>query len=354
MRTTGTPRALGAVAALAVTLFGAAGATAGILLPTGFTARVYVTGDGISAASGGTPGRGMPSTGTLAVDHTGALYLARTGRRYSGGEYEYLASIYRIPPGGGRLTPQTEPRFFHGPPLNNAQVSAGRGGRELFVTTFDRDRRVGVVYRLIDGQTRLFAGGTPEPGLSPLLIQPEGTAVNRTGHVFVADRERGVILRLDADGQVLDPGYALVRRPRVLTVDETDHLWIGADAGAEAPWQAGPGQIWRVSPDGQARLVLEGPVVQGLAPGPGGLVFVADRQGGEIFALTPQGERTSIARFTDGDAPRGLAIAPVTPETRAAGLAGDLFVAVIRSGVFALNEIVRISGPFEDLAARRR
>ena len=353
MTATSVWRTLAAALALAAPLLApASAAVAEILLPAGFTARVYVTGDGLPTVSGDASGRGMPSTGTLAVDHTGALYLARTGRRYSGGEYDYLASIYRIPAGGGRLTPQTEPRFFHGPPLNNAQISAGRGGHELFVTTFDRDRRVGVLYRLADGRTRLLAGGTPERGLAPLLIQPEGAAVDSAGHVFVADRERGVVLRLDADGRLLDSSYARVQRPRVLAMDDTDHLWIGADAGAEAPWQAGPGQIWRVSPDGQARLILQGPVVQGLAPAAGGTVFGADRQSGEIFALTPEGERLRLARFTDGDAPRGLAFAPATPETRAAGLAGDLFVAVIRRGVFQLNEVVRISGPFADLTQR--
>jgi hypothetical protein len=35
-------------------------------------------------------------------------------------------------------------------------------------------------------------------------------------------------------------------------------------------------------------------------------------------------------------------------------MAGDLFVAVIRSGVFGLNEIIRITGPFADLTSRRR
>jgi outer membrane protein assembly factor BamB len=346
-------RALVSLLALCAVL-APAGARADISLPAGFTATVYISGEGNNAASGGAGGVGMPSTSSLAVDHTGMLYLARSGRRYSGGEYEYLSPIYRVPPGGGRVTPQSEPRFFHGPPLNNAQVSADIGGRQVFVTTFDRDRRVGVVYRLIDGQMRLLAGGAPETGVAPVLIQPEGVAVNRAGQVFVADRERGVVVRLDAEGRVLDESFARVVRPRAIAIDEADHLWIGADSGAEAPWQPGPGQIWRVSPDGEARLVLEGPVAQGLAPGPGGVMFVAARQGAYVFALTPDGEQIILARFTHGDAPRALTIAPATPETRAAGLAGDLFVAVIRSGVFGLNEIIRISGPLADLASRRR
>jgi hypothetical protein len=44
---------------------------------------------------------------------------------------------------------------------------------------------------------------------------------------------------------------------------------------------------------------------------------------------------------------------PDTAETRAAGLAGNLLVSVIRTGVFQLNQIVRISGPFSELARRR-
>ncbi len=335
--------------ALLPVLLASAPARAEILLPPGFTARVYVTGNGFGAD--GPRGRGIPSTSTLAVDRTGALYLARTGRRYSGGEFEYLTAIYRIPAGGARLTPPTEGRFFHGPPLVNAQVSAGRGGRDLFATTFDRDRRVGVLYRLADGRTGFLAGGTPsEPARPPLLVQPEGVATSAAGDVYVADRHRGVVLRLDGDGRMLD--NVRIQRPRSLTVDETDHLWIGSDGAAEAPWQPGPGAIWRLSPRGEPRLVLEGPVAQSLAAGPAGQVYVADRQGAEIFAVSADGTRTGLARFTDGDAPRGLTFVPTTPETQAAGLAGDLLVAVIRAGTFQLNEIVRITGPFGDLSAR--
>ena len=345
------PRSLGAGLALAVGLLAPSAVLADILLSPGFVARVYVTGERFETPSG-TPGRGIPSTATLAVDHKGVLYLARTGRRYSTGEYEYLSPMYRIPAGGARLTPSTEARYFHGPPLINTQVSGDRNGREILVTTFDRDRRVGALYRLADGRAGLFAGGTPEDGGPLVLVQPEGTAVDAAGNVFVADRERGLIVRLDSGGRVLDSSYVRVTRPRALAVDETDHLWIAGDGRAEAPWQPGPGELWRVGAGGEPRRVLEGPLAQGLAPGPGGVVFFSDRQGSEIFAVAPDGRRVSLARFTDGHAPRGLAFVPDTAETRAAGLAGDLLVVVIRSGVFQLNEIVRISGPFVDLVPR--
>ncbi|MGH7368762.1 MAG: SMP-30/gluconolactonase/LRE family protein [Candidatus Rokuibacteriota bacterium] len=345
-------RGVGAGLALVAGLLVPATAPAEIVLPTGFTARVYVTGEGFGGATG-FRGRGIPTTPTLAVDRAGVLYLARSGRRYSGGEFDYLSFIYRIEPGGAELTPATEPRYFYGAPLNNAQVSGGRRGRELFVTTFDRDRRIGVLYRLVDGRVQLFAGGTPDAGRPPILIQPEGAAVDSAGNVYVADRARGVVLRFDSTGRVLDSSYVRVIRPRTLTVDEADHLWVGSDGTAEAPWQAGPGALWRVAPGGARRLMVEGPVAQGLTPGPVGSVFVADRHGNEIFGVIADGSRVSLARFTNGDAPRGLAFVPDTAETRAAGLAGDLLVSIIRTGVFQLNQIVRISGPFADLAQRR-
>jgi outer membrane protein assembly factor BamB len=334
---------------LAVALLVPAMAVGEILLPPGFVVRVHVSGEGFETPTG-SAGRGIPSTSTLVVDQQGTIYLARTGRRYSSGEYDYLASLYRLPAAGARLTPSNESRYLFGPPLINTQVSGGRGGRDILVTTFDRDRRVGALYRMpADGRVQLLAGGTPEAGTPPMLVQPEGCAVDAAGHVFVADRERGAVLRLGSGGQVLDPAYVRIARPRVLTMDEADHLWIASDGNAEAPWQPGPGELWRVAPDGNRRRVLEGPMAQGLAPGPRGMIFVADRQGSEIFAVNPEGKRVSLARFTDGHAPRGLAFVPDTPETRTAGLAGDLLVVLIRSGVFQLNEIVRISGPFADL-----
>src|SRR5213083_2153187 len=146
------------------------------IVPPGFGVHVYVTGDGFEASPGG-GARGVRSTSTLAFDETGALYLARTGRRYAGGEGEELWPLYRIPRGGARLTPPTEAQFYW-PPLLNAQVAAMRAGRELFVTTFDRDRKVGVVYRMLGGRAELFAGGTPPAGGPPLLVQPEGAAVD--------------------------------------------------------------------------------------------------------------------------------------------------------------------------------
>jgi NHL repeat len=321
-----------------------------IRLPPGFVKEVYVTGQGFATGRGS---RGIPATSTLVFDHAGSLFLARTGARYQNAETDDLTPVYRVPPGGGRLTPDTEARFLYGPPLRNVQATAVRGGLELFVTTFDRDRRLGVLYRLVDGRAELHAGGTPPRNATPLLRQPEGAAVDSAGRLYVADRESGAVVRLDPSGRLLDARYVSVQRPRVLAMDATDTLWIGADGNAEAPWQQGPGEIWRVPRDGTPALLLRGPMAAAIATTPGGHLLVADRQGGELFALTPEGQRIPVVSYTQGDAPRGLAFAPDTSATRRAGVAGDLFVATINQGAWMVNEVVRISGPFDDLIRQR-
>ena len=322
-------------------------AGAEIHLPAGFTSHVYVSAEGFDASSSRGV-NGIPSSSTMAFDGEGVLYVARSGRRYMGGDVEDIWPVYRFPRGGARFTAATERAFFYGPPLPNPQIAAVRGGRELFVTTFDRERRVGVLYRVADGRAELIAGGTPEPGESPVLRQPEGATADATGHLYVADREHSAIVRLDPNGRVIDPRWFPVQRPRVLAMDARNRLWVGADGPAEAPWQRGPGEIWRVEPDGAGVLVLRGPVSSGIALGPGDHPWIADRQNAKIFVITPDGRRVDFATYGDGDAPRALAFAPATPGTRAAGIAGDLFVITIARGAWPVNSIVRITGPFKD------
>jgi DNA-binding beta-propeller fold protein YncE len=327
----------------AAVLLAPATAPAQIALPPGFTAQVYVTGEGFNDGRAVT---GIPSTSTIVLDGAGTLYAARTGRRYIGGEVEDLWPIYRFAAGGGRMTRESEGRFLYGPPLPNPQVAAVRGG-ELLVTTFDRDRAVGVLYRVVDGRAELLAGGTPPSRLTPpLLKQPEGVAVDADGNILLADRQRDTVLRFDATGRLLDPRWLALPRPR-LVVARGERLWIAGDGDADAPWQRGTGEIWSVGPQGR-RLALRGPIAAGMDATAAGSLFVADRQRARLIAVGTDATTVDFATFAEGDAPRTLAFAPVTEATRRAGIAGDLFVAVIRRGTWALNEIIRISGPFDD------
>jgi sugar lactone lactonase YvrE len=329
-------------------------ASAGVTLPPGFTEQVYVTGQGFDRGS--EPGSsGVPVATTLGVDASGHLYLAKSGSRYGAGQSEeFLSRVYRIPPGGVRLRPDAEGTFFHGPPLRNPEVGAVSPRGTVFLTTYDPDREIGVVYRVRDGHPALFAGGTPPAGQPPLLKQPEGIAVDPAGHVYVADRGRDHVVKLDPAGKVVERHYLglTVPRVRMLALDATGSLWIAGDGTAAAPWQDGVGHIWRVGPDGVARLVLEAPHAAAIAVGPGGALFVADRTAARLYAVTPDGRRIDFAAFTGGVQPRSLAFAPVTPETLQAGIAGDLFVVTFVLRTWYLNEVVRISGPFADFVRR--
>jgi sugar lactone lactonase YvrE len=333
--------------ALAVLLLVPAAAGAEVQLPAGFTAHIYVTGEGFD---GSRVGGGMPSTSSLVFDTAGTLFAARSGRRYMGGEVEDVWPVFRIPLGGARLTRGAEARYLYGPPLPNVQVAAMRG-HELLVTTYDRERGLGVLYRIVDGRAELLAGGTPPAGMPPTLKQPEGVALDPAGNLYVADRQHGAVARLDPSGRVLDPRWQALSRPR-LVVAHGERLWVAADGDAEAPWQRGTGEIWSFGPEGR-RLALRGPIAAGMAVSPSGHLFVADRQGARILAVGADGTSIDFATFTDGDAPRTLAWAPVTEATRRAGIAGDLFIVLIRRGTWSLNDIVRISGPFDELVRSR-
>lgn len=344
------------LAVLALVLLAPALASAEITVPPGFRVQTYVSGEGFDSSQE-RGARGVPSVSTLAFDPAGVLYLARTGRRYiaPGGEIEDIWPVYRIPVGGARFTPRTEKQFFYGPPLANPQIGLVRGERELFVTTYDRDRKIGVLYRFVDGRAELFAGGRPDAGAPPLLRQPEGVALDPGGGLFVADRLEGAVVRLDGSGRLAARRHVEVLRPRALAVDRDGALWVGADGTAEAPWQQqAEGQIWRVSPEGVPRLVLQGPIPQAIALSPGGNLLVADRHAGHLFIVTPDGARIDFIRFTNGDAPRSLAVAPVTPATERAGIAGQLFVVVIKGSAWPVNEILRLSGSIDDFVRERR
>ena len=322
-------------------------ARADVGFPPGFTTEVYVTGQGFDS-SGERGVSGIPAVGTLGIDAAGTLYMSRTGARFRTGDVEDLWALYRIPAGGARLTPDNETRYLYGPPLPNPQIGAVSARGPVWVTTYDRERRLGALYRFLDGKPVLFAGGRPAAGVAPLLRQPEGVAIDSAGDIYVTDREEGAIVRLDPRGNLVNPRHATLLRPRILTMDEAGNLWVGGDGTAETPFGTGTGEVSRVTPDGRTRSVLQGPLPAGFSQSPGGTLFVVQRRTGQVFALTPDGRRLDFATTRNGSFLRGLAFAPVTPETRRAGIAGDLFLVLVSRSQWMINEVVRVSGPFDE------
>ncbi|HEY7140637.1 MAG TPA: hypothetical protein VIE44_11095 [Methylomirabilota bacterium] len=332
---------------LALFLLLATPARADVTLPPGFTTEVYVTGQGFDTTveRGVT---GIPSVGTVGVDAAGTLYMSRTGARFRSGDVEDLWAIYRVPVGGARMTPDTEARYVYGPPLPNPQIGAVSARGLVWVTTYDRERRLGALYKFVDGRPTLFAGGRPAVGAAPVLRHPEGVAIGPAGDVYVTDREEGAIVRLDPRGNLVNPRHATLLRPRIVTMDEGGTLWVGGDGSAETPFGAGSGEISRVTPDGRAQSVLQGPLPAAFSQSPGGALFVAQRRTGQVFAVMPDGRRLDFATTRDGSFLRSLAFIPVTPETRRAGIAGDLLLVLVSRSLWLLNEVVRVSGPFDD------
>jgi sugar lactone lactonase YvrE len=325
--------------------------SAEITLPPGFTVETYVTGQGFDLS----PERGshgIPVMATIALDQSGALYLAKTPFRFRQNPGDALGPIYRSPAGGARITPDTEPRYLYGPPLWNPDVAGINAKGELFVSTYDPERKIGALYQLKDSRAVLFAGGSPPPGSPPLLKDPEGVAFDAAGNVYVLDREQGIVVKLDHTGTVLNPRYLTgLGRGRALAFDAKGQLWIASDGPSGSPFQDGSGQLWKAGLDGALTQVLQGPLPAGLALSPGGSLFVALRRAGKILAFTPDGEQIEFATFT-ASALRALTFAPATDETRRAGIAGDLFVVTSPRMNFAVSEVLRISGPFDDFVKR--
>jgi hypothetical protein len=139
----------------------------------------------------------------------------------------------------------------------------------------------------------------------------------------------------------------------MLLFDESGDLWVAGDGSAATPFQDGACELWRVGRDGTPRLVLQGPLPSGITLSPGGTLFVAQRRTARLFAVTPAGKRVDFAGAAEGTFVRGLAFVPVTPETRRAGIAGDLLVIVVRRQAWPVNEVVRITGPFDDFVRQR-
>ena len=329
---------------------------AGMKLPPGFTATTYISGAGFDPNQRQSA-PGLPAIVTITFDSRGNLYFARTANRLREIYGSDSAPIYRLPVGPARITPDMEGQFLFGPPLSDPDEAAVNEKGEVFVSSSDRKKGFGSLYRLSSsGEAVLFAGGPPAPGSPPLLKDPEGIAFDPSGHIYVTDADLGVVVKLDRRGNVLNAKFLSgLGRGRTLTFDPRGHLWIGTDGLHNTPHMDGSGRIYRVSlPDGKLRLIHSGPLPSGMSLSPGGFLFVAQRRAGKIFALTPEGKRVEFASFSGQSDVRTLAFPPITKETRKAGIAGDLFVMVFPMLDYPVREVIRISGPFDAYVKQRQ
>lgn len=309
---------------------------AGLKLPPGFKVTTYITGSGFHG-----PDRGIPAIVSMTFHADGTLYFGRTANRLREIYGRESASIYRFPPGPGKMTPATEGRFLFGPAIDDPDEVGVDADGEVFVSS--RGATAGAVYRVAASEKSLFAGGRG------VLKDPEGIAFDKAGNVYVVDNDLGVVVQLDPTGRVLHPRWvAGIGRGRTLTFDAHGDLWIGSDGPHHTPHSDGSGRIYRFRPGTRALdLIHAGPLPSGMSFSPGGHLFVAQRRSHKLFALTREGKRVEFATFTGNSALRTLAFAPVTEATKKLGIAGDLFVMVFPELDYPVREIIRISGPFD-------
>jgi hypothetical protein len=164
----------------------------------------------------------------------------------------------------------------------HASGMAFDGAGNLFVGTGN-----GSIFKLTpDGKRSTFASG----------LQPEHLAFDRSGNLFVSDRNNQSILKLTLDGK--KSTFAIgIKDPVDLTFDDKSNLFV-LDSGSNS--------IFRFTPDGKQSTFASGlthPV--DLAIDRGGNLFVTASDG-TIFKFTPDGIKTTF--FSKMGWPHAMAI----------------------------------------------
>jgi sugar lactone lactonase YvrE len=210
---------------------------------------------------------GLHPVTSPAVSRSGMIYATISGQRGK----QTPVSVVRISP-GGRGTP-----FVSG--ILNATGLAFSPEGDLFVTS----RAEGNVYRVdAAGESTIYAEG---------MGVATGAVFDAAGNLFVGDRS-GTIFKINPDRQIfvyatLEPSVAAYH----LAIDASGTLYV------TGPTLSSNDAIWAIEPNGEARAWYRGlGRPQGLALDREGNVYLAaclrGRRG--LVRVTPQGEATLV------------------------------------------------------------
>ena len=262
----------------------------------------------------------------LAVDRNGILYVSETGthsvRKMDGGTVRTVTSvttptglafdtqgtlyigdsngggIFRVP-----LTGTAAPL-----PIVARDVAAGPNGT-IISTDGKQVRRITATSNIVIAGNGSLAHGDYGPATEARLNRPTGLALDRSGNLYIADRDNHRIRRVDRNGVITTyagtgfPGndgdngpaaLALLNQPAAISFDDAGFLYI-ADQGN--------GRIRKVSPSGLISAAsamprpadifpslttdIALPSLTTIIPGPDGVLYAASIDAGRVWELTP-------------------------------------------------------------------
>ena len=353
------------------------------MAPDGSLTTVAGTGRAGSSGNGGPAVEAQVSyPAALAVDHTGALYIADTQnhaiRKIANGlissfapavtptglAFDNFGTLYIADSGAGEIIvmPLNGPTAVYAFTAQDVACASDSSLYAVSTTIASRVSFYGPSITVAGGGSLAHGDGGPAP--LALLNHPTGVSVDTLGSVYLADRDNHRIRKIGSDGIIStiagagSPGDAgdgglatdaLLNSPESATPDTFGNVYI-ADTGNHRVRMVTPGGV--ILPVNAAGLISP---VYTLADSTGN-VYIADEGAGSVVQLSAAGITSTIAQGLAS--PRGLTLdangnlyvtesasghvdrlgangsftrigegAWTTPLGIAAGSSGDLFVA---------------------------
>ena len=293
---------------------------------------------GFAGDSGSAVGSQLNFPFGLAVDKSGALYIAdglnNRVRKVSGGVITTVA-------GNGTAGFAGDNAAATSAQLNNPTGVAVDSSGNLYIA----DSGNNLVRKVANGTITTFAGnnsagagysGDGGTATNGQLNNPVGVAVDASGNVYIADAGNNAVRQVGG-GNIITAAVGFTH-PDGVAIDSSGNLYVADTvarrivkySGGVYTTVAGTGQPAFGGDDGPGPLAsLNAPM--GLAVDASGNVYIADTLNGRIRKLTPSGTITTIAGtgalYFSGDGGPATQAAMYFPRGVAVDPSGNIYVA---------------------------
>ena len=293
---------------------------------------------GFAGDSGSAVGSQLNFPFGLAVDKSGALYIAdglnNRVRKVSGGVITTVA-------GNGTAGFAGDNAAATSAQLNNPTGVAVDSSGNLYIA----DSGNNLVRKVANGTITTFAGsnsagagysGDGGTATNGQLNNPVGVAVDASGNVYIADAGNNAVRQVGG-GNIITAAVGFTH-PDGVAIDSSGNLYVADTvarrivkySGGVYTTVAGTGQPAFGGDDGPGALAsLNAPM--GLAVDASGNVYIADTLNGRIRKLTPSGTITTIAGtgalYFSGDGGPATQAAMYFPRGVAVDPSGNIYIA---------------------------